>query len=448
MSRTFRKRHLPVFVTINPVQNAPSVFISLLLLSGMSAEAWATDPPAPNIPDKSFSITDYGAVADGKTPNTQAIIHAIAACTAAGGGSVIVPAGKYLTAPFALSSGLNLHLEQGAVLLITDDEKQFQVRGNAYENCISADDCHDIAITGAGTIDGQGERWWTEFIKSKGSSSAALHRPFLVVLKNCNRVLIKGITLTNSPMFHLVPKECRDVTIDAVHFVAPAKAPNTDGLDPSGWNYLITRCIFDVGDDCIAIKPTGHGDAGQVSCEDFLITDCTFNHGHGMSIGGQTNGGLRRMIVRDCAFEGTEAGIRMKAGRGAGGLVEDVTYENLKMHGVKSPILISSFYPRPPKNPAADPAQPMQADTPIWRHIQITNLTSTDSPTAGQIIGLAESPVEDVVLTRVHISAVKGMQIIHAKGVRFVDSSIDVQEKPAIKLSDAEVSGMTLENGR
>lgn len=109
--------------------------------------------------------------------------------------------------------------------------------------------------------------------------------------------------------------------------------------------------------------------------------------------------------------------------------------------------MITSYYPKPPADPANDPAPPMKADTPIWRHIRITNVTATDSPHSGLILGLAEAPVEDIVLTKVHISAAKGMQIVHAKGIRFVDWSITVETRPAIKVSDGEVAGLNLESG-
>jgi polygalacturonase len=401
-------------------------------------------PPLPLIPEKHFNINDYGAVSDGTTLNTDSITKAIAASTAAGGGSVIVPAGHYLTGPFLLANNLNLHLEKDAVLLISDDEKAFTSHNHRYEDCISAENLHDVAITGEGTIDGQGQKWWDKFLKVKGTDGEAKqkHRPYLVSLAKCNAVRVQGITLQNSPMFHLVPKDCTDVTIDGVHFVAPSDSPNTDALDPSGRNFLITNCVFDVGDDCIAVKATGKPEPGHLSCEDFLITKCTFNHGHGMSIGGQTNGGLRRLTVRDCTFDSTDAGIRMKAGRGDGGVVEDLLYENLKMDKVKSPIVITSFYPKKIDDPANDPAQKLDEKTPIWRHIKINNVTSTNSPSAGMILGLAESPVEDVVLTNVHITAEKGLQIVHARGIQFVDSSINVQNAPAIDASDAQVTGL------
>ena len=162
---------------------------------------------------------------------------------------------------------------------------------------------------GEGTIDGQGDPWWKQFTLTKNTPNGMPHRPYMVVFRDCTRLLVQGVTLTNSPSFHLVPAACHDVTIDHVQFIAPANAPNTDALDPSGWNYLITRCTFDEGDDCIAIKATGKAPEGHVSCEDFLVTDCNFKHGHGLSIGGQTPGGLRHLVVKDCTFEkhGTRA---------------------------------------------------------------------------------------------------------------------------------------------
>src|SRR5207253_1217248 len=163
--------------------------------------------------------------------------------------------------------------------------------------------------------------------------------------ENITRLLVKDVTLTNSPNFHLITDDSEDVTIDHVTIKSPANAPNTDGIDPSGWNYHITRCTIDTGDDNIAIKAHKAAKAGRPSCEHFLVEDCTFRRGHGMSIGGQTPGGLRGLLVRNCTFDGTEAGIRMKAPRGEGGLVEDCTYEKITMRGVKVPIFITSYYP-------------------------------------------------------------------------------------------------------
>jgi polygalacturonase len=427
--------------------------LALLLLTLSASSATSSEVPRPNIPDRTFTISDFGAVPDGATLNTASIAKAIAACEKAGGGTVVIPAGKFLTAAFTLTNNLNLHLDKGATLLLSNRFDDYKRAGKGgYENIISADNMHDIAITGDGTIDGQGQPWWDEFLKTKNAPADAPHlphRPFMVAIRNCTRVLVQGVTLTNSPMFHLVPGSCHDVTIDGVKFIAPAKAPNTDALDPSGWNFLITHCTFDVGDDCIAIKATGKGEDGHLSCEDFLVTDCTFKHGHGMSIGGQTPGGLRRLVVRNSTFENTDAGIRLKANRGSGGLVEDCVYENLTMKNVKVPIYITSYYPEngTPKTAAADPGKPVNDLTPIWRNIRINNVTADSCPTAGKIIGVPEMPVTDIVLTNVKIAAEKPMSIWNAKDIRFVNSRVKVEREPALDLQNAQVTGIDPKTG-
>ena len=406
--------------------------------------------PAPIIPSRVFHVTDYGAKGDGKTKNTAAFQKAIDACGAAGGGVVDVPPGRYLTGPLTLTSSLNLHLNAGATLLLSDDIADYTLTKNRFQDCIAAKNAHDIAITGGGTIDGQGAFWWTNYVKLKDAPAGTPnppHRPFLVVLTGCRRVLVEGVTLTNSPMFHLVPQKCQDVRIEGIHISSPQTSKNTDGLDPSGWNFVIKGCTFDVGDDCIALKPSGRIAADQPACKDFLIENCTFLHGHGMSVGGQTPGGLEHLTVRDCAFRGTDAGIRLKAPRGSGGLVENLTYENLTMHDVKVPILITSYYADSspgvtPTDPATDAAQPVSDTTPIWRHIRIRNVSAVGGTVAGEVYGLPEMPVSDVTLTDVNVAGHAGMKIIHARGIRFVRSHVSAETGAPVALVDAQVTGL------
>ncbi len=397
----------------------------------------------PKVPDKTFSIADFGAVADGKTPATDALVKAIEAAHQAGGGTVRVPAGRYVTSPFSLTSKLNLHLDQGATLLLVNDLQTYPHTARNYTDWITANECTDISITGEGTIDGQGRPWWDKYRKRDGVvPTGLLHRPHMIRLSACSRVLIKDVTLTNSPMFHLVPDDCEDVTIDHVTIRAPADAPNTDGIDPSGWNYHISRCTLDVGDDNIAVK--GHKSArpGRPACEHLLVENCGFLHGHGMSVGGQTVGGVRGLLVRNCTFDGTEAGIRLKAARGEGGLVEDCSYEKLTMRNVKVPIYITSYYSGVPGDIDSDSAQPVSATTPIWRNIRITDVTAAQCPEAGRVLGLPEMPISDLIFTNVHLSGGRGLRIVRAKHVEFVKSSIKPEQGPALVLHDAEVSGL------
>lgn len=398
----------------------------------------------PTIPDKTFTITDFGAVGDGKTLNTDAFRNAVAACAKAGGGTVIVPSGTFLTGPFSLDSNLDLRLGAGSTILFSDKPADLKLTESGFENDISAEDCHDVAITGSGTIDGNGRYFWLNFVGPKNDpydDPWMPHRPRLIALNNCTRVLVQGVTLTNSPMFHLVPSRCRDVTIDGIRIVSPANSPNTDGIDPSGVNFLITGCTIDTGDDCIAVKGGSRYDPDRPAVENFLITGCTFLHGHGMSIGSETNGGVRNIVVRDCTFNGTEAGIRLKSPRGRGGIAENLTYENLTMKNVKIPILITSWYPKIPVRPELYGAHPITPLTPIWRHILIRNVTAVDGAIAGRIAGLPEMPVEDVVLENVRISADKPIEIMHARGIQFSNCRISAASGKPV-LYDAQVQGL------
>jgi polygalacturonase len=374
----------------------------------------------PTIPDRTFTIANFGAVGDGQTFSTGAIERAILACEKVGGGTVDVPAGKFLTGPFQLASNLNLHLEKGSTLLFSNNPKDYGEGEKGLQNGMTIAHGHDIAITGEGAIDGQGAFFWRRHFE--GDPDAP--RPRLIQLTECSRVLVQDVTLMNSPSFHLVPAQCQNVTIENIHIKSPALSPNTDGIDPSGINFLIRGCTIDTGDDCIALKAGAQYDVSRPSCENFLITDCTFLHGHGMSVGSESYGGVRNMIVRNCTFDGTDAGIRLKSPRGRGGLVENLTYEHLKMRNVKNSILITSYYPRIPAHPDKDPAQTVGARTPQWRHIRISDVTSTGGLIAGQIVGLPEMPIEDILFSNVNILAVEPIEIVNARSIQFTGCKI------------------------
>jgi polygalacturonase len=408
---------------------------SLALCSALRAPA--QNPPLPVIPKAMFNITNYGAVGDGKTLNSAALQKAIDAATAAGGGTVLVPAGRFLTGPFTLASRINLHLAENATLLISDDLTNYPEAMDRYQDSITANGAQDLEISGKGTIDGQGNAWWTAFRANK----AMTHRPYMIKLSNCTRVRVRDVTLCNSPMFHLVPQNCTDVTIQNITIKSPPDAPNTDGIDPSGWNYLITGCLIDVGDDNIAVKPGRGRTPGN---KNYRITNCQFLHGHGMSIGSGTDGGIEDLTVRDCVFDQTDSGIRIKTLRGRGGLLQNLIYENLKMKTVKNPIYIIDWYPErnAPKDPATEKPEPVTDKTPLNRNITIRNVTATDCPTAGTIRGLPEAPVTSVTLSNVNIAAKAGMKIYHAKDIKFIGSKITVESGKVLTTFNAEVAGL------
>jgi len=426
---------------------SPRIFSCLgSLLAGFILEGAITlhaqNIPLPVIPPAVFNITNYGAIGDGRTLNTVAIQKTIQACSAAGGGTVLVPAGNFLFGPIVLASSLNLHLDQGAVLLISDDLAAYPLNARRYQDCITVAGAHDLEISGPGVIDGQGRAWWTAFIADlKADKQTMPHRPYMSKLSDCTRVWVHDVTLKNSPMFHLVTQNCTDVTVQNVTIKSPSNAANTDGIDPSGWNYLITGCTIDTGDDDIAIKPTAGRTPGD---QNFTVQNCTFLHGHGMSVGGGTFNGLSGLTVSNCTFNGTDSGIRIKTVRGNGGILQNATYENLTLTDVRNPIYINDYYPErnAPKDPATEAAMPVTDRTPINRNITIRDVVITDCPNAGTIRGLPEMPITDLTFSNVTITATAGMKIYHARGVHFLDSKITVTEGKTLTTYNAEVTGL------
>jgi polygalacturonase len=415
--------------------------IRLLLIAGLllpcAAPLPAQNIPLPVIPAATFNVTNYGAVGDGTTMNTTAIQKTISACSAAGGGTVLVPAGRFLAGPLTLASSLNLQLDAGATLFISDDRATYPLRNNRYQDALTVSRAHDIEISGKGTIDGQGQKWWDSF----RADNLMPHRPYLITLTDCTNVAVLDVTLRNSPMFHLAPKNCTDVTIRGITITSPPAAPNTDGIDPSGWNFLITGCTIDTGDDNIAVKP---GEGRTPGNKNLTITHCKFLHGHGMSVGSGTRGGLEDMTVSDCTFDGTDSGIRIKSSRGNGGLLQNCTYTDLAMNNVKHPIYIIDYYPErnAPKDPSASATEPVGPATPIDRNITIRNLTATNCPTAGTIYGLPESPISNLTLDHVNISAATGLEIYFARDIRFSASKIKVESGTPLILYDAKPTGL------
>ena len=353
-----------------------------------------------------------------------------------------------------MRSKTTLLLEAGATLKATDDPKDYlpadvlwadilagQSKG-PFTHFLSGKKLTDVTITGKGTIDGSGARWWEPAEEARRKVSGyTLPRPNLVRLVGCKNVKVTGITLQNSPKFHLVPEDCEDVLIEGVTILAPDGAANTDAIDPSiSRRVTITRCLIDVGDDNVAIKSGKKMPGREYACEDITITDCVFKHGHGVSIGSETVGGVRNVTVRRCQFEGTENGIRIKSSRGRGGLVENIVYEDLTMKDVVGAITITSYYP---KIPATDSAQPVTAETPRYQNIRIANLTASSTKSAGVIVGLPESQMRNVTLENVQISAAKaGLTIRNAGGVRLKNVLVTAKDGPPFVVQDAEVDGL------
>ena len=352
-----------------------------------------------------LDVRQFGARGDGATFDTLALQKALDAAGASGGGTVRVPAGTTLL------------LEEGAVLRASDDPRDFITGAGGPDggvlNLINAKRLTDVAITGHGVIDGSGQRWWRTADAAKESGGHSdYERPRLLNFVNCQRVTIEGVTLRNSPMFHLILNHCDTVAVRDVTITAPPDSPNTDGIDPAGCHDVtITGCRIDTGDDDVAIKSfrTGMGSSH------ITISHCAIGHGHGISIGSETVGGVSDVLVEHCTFEGTRYGFRIKSGRGRGGLVENIRVNDVQMRDVDPAIDIMCYYPNPP---LGDVPQPVAPGTPMYRHIHIENLTASCPREAGLIIGLPESPILDCTLTNVHVSSSSPFVIRDARVVQ------------------------------
>jgi len=400
---------------------------------------------------RTFHVREFGAKGDGKTSDTAAIQQALDACGKAGGGIVRLTPGTYLSQPIYLRDKTTLQLDLGAKLQATDEPEHFADPRKPQSRVafVNGKGLTQLAITGGGIIDGAGERWWKpvhegkRLARAKGETfQETVRRPRLIILSECRDVRIEGVTIQNSPTFHLVPSECENVLITNVTFRAPDEAPNTDAIDPSACkNVRIIGCTIDVGDDNIAIK-SGRKVAGrEAAVENVWVERCTFLHGHGMSIGSETLGGVKNLVVTNCTFNGTTSGIRIKSARGRGGLVENLVYTDITMTDVDYPIYLASYYP---KVPATDEAQTLAADSPLYRNIVIRNLTAHSARTAGLIIGLPEAPIENMTLENVRVTAPTGLTFRNARGIKLRNTIVTPTKggEAFILEQQAEVEGL------
>ncbi|MCL6591086.1 MAG: glycoside hydrolase family 28 protein [Firmicutes bacterium] len=354
-----------------------------------------------------FNIIDFGAEPDGVTLCTQAFASAIEACGNAGGGTIFVPGGEFLTGAIHLESNMTLFVDAGARVKFSQDPADFPVIDSRWEGLnrrthspqIYAYGQQNIAVAGQGIIDGQGGIWWELYRNQK----LEYPRPRLISFERCNNISISGITLMNSPSWTVNPIRCENVTVHQATIINPPDSPNTDGINPDSCrNVHISNCHIDVGDDCIAIKSGREGCLPEVPCENITITNCTMVHGHGgVVIGSEMSGGVRNVVISNCVFEGTDRGIRIKTRRGRGGIVEDVRADNIIMKGVLCPFALYMYYFCGPggKDPvvADKNPRPFNKGTPVFRRFYFSNITATEvNAAAGFIYGLPESPVTDL----------------------------------------------------
>ena len=389
----------------------------------------------------------YGAKGNGIAKDTVAIQTAIDACERQGGGTVRLTAGTYLSAPIVLKSKVTLQLDKGATLLGSSDHADYPARTEFHlpdlQPLVSAINATDVAITGEGVIDGAGESWWQEVrsLKDHGILGAGHPRPKLIIFDHCKHVRIEGITVQNSPMWQVVPYYSDDVIIRNIRVLAPSNSPNTDAVDPFSSSHVVIDHLYaDVGDDNIAIKSGPINSPGPDDpSRDITITDCTFMHGHGLSIGSEISGGVQNVRAERIHFEGTDNGIRVKSNRDRGHDVGHLVFRDIDMKDVKNALIISEYYPKV-MPPDSELPQPVGRLTPHFHDIILENVTATGSATAGVIVGLPESPVLGVVLHNVKISAETGLSIGYADVSGEGVTVQAVTGQPIVKMAGAKVA--------
>ncbi len=340
------------------------------------------------------------------------IQNAINYCSTTGGGTVRLTLGTYRTAPFVMKSNVNLHIDSGAVLLGSPIMSDWSISGSLL-NLIGGKNLTNVSFTGAGTIDGSGAPWWAAY-----NANNTISRPRLLYVTGVTNLTIDSLTVQNSPSFHIVPNQCVNVVINNVKVYAPATSPNTDAIDPSYCrNVLISNTSMDVGDDCIAIK-SGRVNGALIPgiSQDITIENCTFLHGHGLSVGSETDNGLRNLRVTGCTFNGTTNGIRLKSGAGLGGLMQNLYYSNITMKKVTNPIVVDLNY-------STSTAYP--TDIPSINGFYINNLTVTQANNAGTIAGITNGLVKNINFSNFNITATHGMTISNAAGVVFSNWKIN-----------------------
>ena len=409
-----------------------------------------------------FNVVDYGAVGNSTILCTKAIQKAVDGCASAGGGTVYIPAGRYLTGAIFLKSNVTLHVSEGATLLASTTFEHFppfkphwQILSDDTQrsSLITGVDLENIAITGRGTLDGQGKPWWDALRKDKNAKEdqpkiLTYGRPRVINLYRCRNIRIEGVTIVNSPSWTVHPVGCDNLVVDGISIINPEDGPNTDGVNPESCrNVRIANCFIDTGDDCITLK-SGKDEEGRLKArptENVTITNCVMYKGHGaVVIGSEMSGGVRNVTASNIVCVGTDRAVRIKSTRGRGGVVENIRYSNFIVENVKEPIYITNFYTK------TDP-EPVSERTPVFRDIAISHFTIKGSPLTAKILGLPEMPIQQLRITDMTTSTKAGFRCDNVDGLELHNVQINVDKGSAFEISNCknmELHGITTQKPR
>ena len=403
-----------------------------------------------SVTQPTFIITDFGAVGDARTMNTAAIQATVEACAAAGGGRVVVPGGTFVSGPVFLRSNIEFHLSAGAVLRgspVMADDPCHDMESHCYRfnvwlaSLLTGFKLENVSITGRGTLDGQGDVWWAEIDAGRGKN-----RPLTIYLCDCERVLIEGVRVMNSPAWTILPLLCRNLTIRDVSIKNPWKPyHNCDGIDIySCRNVHVTGCHLDTGDDGICLKSlpdfyvsscggsTVDYSKPHIPCENIIIDNCVVEHAHsGVGIWAEVIGGMSNICVSNCVFDGTRTGIRINRYPQPGGYVKDVRIDNIVMRRVESVFEVSNYF-----DPAKMAQGPDSQTTPVFENIHISNVTATKARLACEAFGLPKMPIRNISFSNIRIEADKGFDIRDAEDI-LLDNVVVTCPGPALTVRNA-----------
>ena len=402
----------------------------------------------PVFPERDFDVLKYGAMGDGVADCTGAFRKAIGACCQAGGGRVIVPPGSFLTGAIHLKNNVNLHISDGATLRFNPDPSLYLpavytrwegVECMSYSSLIYAFEQENVAVTGNGTLDGQAsnEHWWwwngsplygggrekPNQMAARGRlfkmaendlpahervfGEGSYLRPNFVQFYRCRNVLVEGVTVRNSPMWQIHPVLCTNVTVRGVTVVS--HGPNNDGCNPeSSRNVLIENCLFNTGDDCIAIKSGRNRDGRRIGIpsENIVIRNCRMQDGHGgVTIGSEASGGVRNVFAENCRMDSPnlDRALRLKTNSFRGGFIENIFMRDVTVGQVADAILsVNLFYEEGASGPFP----------PTVRKIEMSNVSSKKSRYALYLRGYKESPLRDIHLAQCSFEDVAEADVI------------------------------------
>lgn len=463
----------------------------------------------PNIPNTTVSLTDFSGKGDGISLNTEAFKEAVRSLLAVGGGRLLVPQGVWLTGPIELDHNIELHLSDNAIILFSQDRSLYPIVKTVFEGVetyrcqpqLSAVGKRNVAITGKGIIDGAGDGWrlgrkaemppsvWKQHVESggivsedgelwypsesyyRGAKDAVQNivpwartmadfesvrdflRPVMVHIRDCEGLLLEGVTFQNSPCWNVHLSLCKNVIVDGIAVRCPWYAKNGDGIDiESCTNMLLTNSWFDVGDDAICVK-SGKDEEGRrrgIPTANLIVDNCVCYHGHGgFVVGSEMSGGVRNISVTNCRFSGTDVGLRFKSKRGRGGIVERIYIRNIMMNDiVTEALLFDLFYGHLSSSEqyaqgksfvsTENKAVPVDETTPRFQDISISNIVCHGAKRAMFFNGLPEMNIRNVEVADSYICADSGIEIREVQGVKLDNVTLDIMEKPALFLHNAK----------